>query len=613
MNQVKNLFIYAMRVLYALIFILFCYTSNYLSGIIGNLHLNFKYKSTNLFNLSEHARYQFYEFINAWWHDNLPLIHENNIRTDAFMHIGIASIVLIFISLLFYMVYQAYNSANNYQIKIKTHGNARFANQKEIQNIGLLSKLNHKHQKFQKLQNKYPYLDLSQQHQQKPSIVLGKFNQEFLYFEEAKFVALAAPTRSGKGVGIVIPNLLHWQSSLVCLDIKGENFDKTSGYRAQFSQVYKFDPFNEQTHCYNPLSYISRNSAKTISDIQTIARILWPYNDKEPIWNDSSCNLFQGLLLFLFDQARYIDINIDMFNLFQLAGEIGTFDQKTWQKSLSEQQIQLSPRTLSALNSYFTLPQETRTSVLGTFNAQMQLFSNPTVAASTSKDDFNLSNIRKEKQSIYVCVAPNRLSQASKLLNIFFSQLIQVNTEELPEQNYALKETALILLDEFTALGKVDIIETAISYIAGYNLRLLLIYQSQSQLSSIYGKESAQNMITNCGCQIIFAPKEQQDAEEYSKILGNTTIKVQNYSYNKGGKEQSGKNLSFNEQERPLMLPQELKNMGKGTEIIILEDILPIKAQKILYYADDAFKRKLLPKISVPSIKMQNEWLGIQS
>jgi type IV secretion system protein VirD4 len=210
-----------------------------------------------------------------------------------------------------------------------------------------------------------------------------------------------------------------------------------------------------------------------------------------------------------------------------------------------------------------------------------------------------------------VCIAPNRLSQAKNLLNMLFSQIIQLNTQELPEQNKDLKEICLLLLDEFTALGKVEIIEKAISYIAGYNLRLLLIYQSESQLANTYSEESAKNMLTNCGCQIIFAPREQLDAENYSKLLGTTTIQTQNYSYNSGGKDASGKNISLNYVERALMLPQELKEMGQNIEIILLENCKPIKANKIKYYEDAFFTQKLLPKVEIMDKMIKDEWLGV--
>ncbi|MFM2344424.1 MAG: hypothetical protein RLZZ210_1035 [Pseudomonadota bacterium] len=552
---------------------IYIYIVDYVSGILNILQYGLL--PWNI-DSSEKSLYKFSNYVLTWWHGNIPNDLNKQITWLYFKGLAFSLIGVSIILLALYLYLKAYFFNSN-QIK-KSHGDAKFADVLDIINAGLLPKNANK-----------TIADKLMNQAFKPSILLGKFNDKFLEFRDAKFVALAAPTRAGKGVGIVIPNLLHWQSSVVCLDIKGENFDKTSGYRSTFTKVYKFDPFSLETHKFNPLSTVSRDPYKTISDIQTIARILWPINDKDPIWNDSSCNLFQGLVLYLLDNEKYVDNQVTMANVFQLANDIGTFNLEIWNKFVNMNQIELSTKTQTALSSYFSLPQETRTSVLGTFLAQMQVFSNPTVEFATSGDDFKLEDIRKEKISIYVCIAPNRLSQASKLLNIFFSQLIQLNTEELPEQNAELIETALILLDEFTALGKVDIIEKAISYIAGYNLRLLLIYQSQSQLSSVYGEDSARNIVTNCGCQILFAPREQKDAEEYSKILGNTTINIENYSYNRGGKDQSGKNISINQQERALMLPQEIKEMGKDVEIIILEDCKPIKANKIKYYEDSTF------------------------
>ncbi len=577
---IKNLF-------YVLLIIIFLCIVNYISGIINIIQYG-----VMPWQIEDNQQYlyRFSNYILAWHHNNIPLNNQNQLSR---LYVRGLLISLTFTSISAAAIYLYIKAKFLYKnSNTKTHGDARFANRQEIVQAGLLPKIPNK-----------TVIDKIINESNKPSILLGKFNNQFLEFNQAKFVALAAPTRAGKGVGIVIPNLLHWKSSVVCLDIKGENFDKTSGYRAGFSQVFKFNPFITDTHGYNPLTYVSRNPNKTMSDIQTIARILWPINDKDPIWNDSSCNLFQGLVSYLLDQEQYIDCQVNMFNVFKLAGDIGTFSLEIWNKLVKSSDIALSETTEMALNSYFSLPQETKTSVLGTFNAQMQIFSNPTVAHCTSRDDFNLDEIRKKRLSIYVCIGANRLSQASKLLNIFFSQLIQLNTDELPEQNPELKETALILLDEFTALGKVDIIEKAVSYIAGYNLRLLLIYQSESQLSSVYGEDCARNIITNCGCQILFAPREQRDAEEYSKILGNTTINIENYSYTLGGKDMHGRNISINQQERALMLPQEIKEMGIDTEIIIIENCKPIKANKIKYYEGSIFNKRLLDKFTVNNIK----------
>jgi len=582
---------------YCIIFILYLYCMNLASSYIFLLAMG--YNPFTIINLDTYTCFNILFNLNNFSDKTFlwikPLWLKSSLTAWIFT-------TIIFLGIYFWIKSTLLNPLKNNK---NLHGNASFAAANEIKQSGLI---------IPKQKNSY---------KAKPSIILGMFNNKFLEFSQPKFVSIAAPTRSGKGVGIVIPNLLHWNSSVVCLDIKGENFDKTAGFREKFTKVYRFDPFAQNlcSHRYNPLSYINKDPIKTISDIQTMARILWPRMESDPIWNDSSCTLFQGLVLFLIDKTNILGTDIlTMHEVYKTAGELGVLDLNNWNNYiniLTTMGFDISPRTMQSLNAYFSLPTETRTSVLGTFNASMQLFNNPSVAASTCADDFDLANIRKQKLSIYVCITPNRLAQAAPLLNIFFSQLIQINTQELPEQNSELKQTALILLDEFTALGKIDIIETAISYIAGYNLRLLLIYQSQAQLAATYDEHKAKNIITNCGCQILFAPREQDDAEEYSKILGDTTVETKNISFQQGmlfdTKVGEGKNISIQQNPRALMLPQELRQMGQKTCIIIIEDTKPIKCDKIRYYEDEYWTRRILPSPLIPKLVINDEWLGISS
>jgi len=154
-------------------------------------------------------------------------------------------------------------------------------------------------------------------------------------------------------------------------------------------------------------------------------------------------------------------------------------------------------------------------------------------------------------------IQPNKLAESRLIVNLFFSQLINVNTKELPQNNPDLKHQCLLLMDEFTSIGKVNIIANAVSYMAGYNMRLLPIIQSMAQLDATYGKEVARTLITNHALQIIYAPREQQDANDYSDMLGYTTVRKQNVTR---GRETS---RSESEERRALMLPQELKAMGR--------------------------------------------------
>src|SRR3546814_13584508 len=120
--------------------------------------------------------------------------------------------------------------------------------------------------------------------------------------------------------------------------------------------------------------------------------------------------------------------------------------------------------------------------------------------------------------TIYIGIQPNKLDESRLIVNLFFSQVINLNTRELPQANPELKHQCLLLMDEFTSIGRVDIIASAMAYMAGYNVRLLPIIQSMAQLDATYGKDVARSIITNHALQIIYATREQQDPNDYSEI-----------------------------------------------------------------------------------------------
>jgi type IV secretion system protein VirD4 len=154
-------------------------------------------------------------------------------------------------------------------------------------------------------------------------------------------------------------------------------------------------------------------------------------------------------------------------------------------------------------------------------------------------------------------------------------------------------------MDEFTSIGRVDIIASAVTYMAGYNVRLLPIIQSMAQLDAVYGRELARTLVTNHALQILYAPREQQDANDYSEMLGYTTVRRQNVT--------RGRDVSRSESEerRALMLPQELKAMGPEREVVMYEGIAhPVMCDKIRYYRDKRYTARLLPKVDVPLIRI---------
>ncbi|MDR6673597.1 type IV secretory system conjugative DNA transfer family protein [Xanthomonas sp. 1678] len=440
-------------------------------------------------------------------------------------------------------------------------------------------------------------------------IVVGKFRGKLVRLSGQQFVILAAPTRSGKGVGVVIPNLLEYQESVVVLDIKQENFDLTSGWRAsQGQEVFLFNPFAEdrRTHRWNPLSYVSDDPAFRVSDLMSIAAMLYPDgSDDQKFWVSQARNAFMAFALYLFenwDDERNIGFpgglgTPTLGAIYRLSSGDGS-DLKKYLKSLSERRF-LSSNAKSAFSNMLSQAEETFASILGTLKEPLNAWINPVLDAATSDNDFLLTDLRKKKMTIYIGIQPNKLAESRLIINLFFSQIINLNTKELPKSNPALKYQCLLLMDEFTAIGKVDIIASAVSYMAGYNVRLLPIIQSMAQLDATYGKDVSRTIITNHALQILYAPREQQDANDYSEMLGYTTFRKQNVT--------RGKDVtrSVSEERRALMLPQELKAMGNDHEVFLYEGIPhPVKCDKIKYYKDRHFTSRLLPKVDVPMLSL---------
>ena len=461
------------------------------------------------------------------------------------------------------------------------HGDARFATAGDLAKHGLLKP-------------------------SKDGVVVGKFNGKLVRLSGQQFVILAAPTRSGKGVGVVIPNLLDYQESMVVLDIKQENFDLTSGWRkSQGHEIYLFNPFAEdrRTHRWNPLSYVSKDPAFRVSDLMSIAAMLYPDgSDDQKFWVSQARNAFMAFCLYLFE--NWDDTQANGFPggasptlgaVYRVSSGDGT-DLRAYLKTLSQKPF-LSGNARSAFANLLSQADETFASIMGTFKEPLNAWINPVLDAATSADDFLLTDVRKRRMTIYIGIQPNKLAESRLIVNLFFSQLINLNTRELPQNNRELKHQCLLLMDEFTSIGKVDIIASAVSYMAGYNIRLLPIIQSMAQLDATYGKEVSRTIITNHALQIIYAPREQQDANDYSEMLGYTTVRKQNITR---GREVS---RSESEERRALMLPQELKAMGPDKEVFLYEGIPhPVKCDKIKYYKDRYFTDRLLTKVEVPVV-----------
>lgn len=501
--------------------------------------------------------------------------------------------------------------------KRELHGSARFANRAEIAKHGLLKKAFNP--------------------DEAPDLLIGKYGNNYLRWSGNEFLYLAAPTRSGKGVGIVIPNCLHYRDSMVVFDPKLENFLITGGYRAAHGQeVFLFNPGGRMpehernpnaplvSHRWNPCTYIRRNPVYTYKDVKNIASIMYPKpakdNGSATFFQESAQNLFAGLLLYMVETEHERDLSLPenkttLANLFRLTTPSGGRTLAEWIKDemiLREQQThtQLSQNCRSLLMGFANGNAKTGADILATLIAPLGIFIDPVVEAATSGDDFYLDEVRKKRMTVYIGIVPTETAVFSRLTNLFFSQLITVNVEQgLPSNNPdALKYQCCLLMDEFTALGIIPAIQHGVSYIAGYGLRLLLIIQTPSQITDLYGRDATRTFFTNFGCQIVYPPREQTDAEEYSKLVGYETFKTKSISHCSGkGKSHS---TSISDQRRAVMNPDEMKMMPKSDCIISLGNSRPIYAKKIVYYTDPVFAKRAnwaLPEIPVLNIHLDKQ------
>ncbi|WP_419080329.1 type IV secretory system conjugative DNA transfer family protein [Sutterella wadsworthensis] len=460
------------------------------------------------------------------------------------------------------------------------HGAARFANTAEIRKAGLLD----------------PKGGLDK------TILVGKKNGRYLTYGGYQFVILAAPTRSGKGVGIVVPNCLNYSDSLVVLDIKGENFDITSGFRAKHGQkVYLFAPFDEAgvTHRYNPLEYISDDPAQRLGDIDAIGTALYSGgNQNDKFWSENAKDLFRGLCLFVLERKDLPKTFGEILR--QASGKGKPLKEYIFEELKKAQDTghPFSNACIDCLNRVLSNSENTLAGIVATFGTPLLIFQNPRVDLATSANDFDLREVRRELMSIYFKMPPNKLKEGSVLVNLFFDQLLNLNTRVLPSQDKTLKHQCLVLLDEMTSIGKVAMIAQAVSYMAGYNMRLLTIIQNKSQLEDVYGKAGALTLLSNHALMVMYAPSPtvQSDAQEYSEMLGYETVK----SRSRTSSMQSS-STSTSDQRRALMLPQEIRELGQTREIVSLENCKPILCDKIRYYEDPDFTcRAHLPPPSIP-------------
>ena len=455
------------------------------------------------------------------------------------------------------------------------HGAARFANERELKRHGFRSAL---------------------------GIVVGRKGGRFLTFGGSEHVLVEAPTRSGKGIGIVIPNLLTWAGSVVVLDVKRENFDASAGFRAHYGQqVFLFNPTDRQgrTARYNPLAYIDRSDPDdVIIELQKIATMLFTTPERgEAFWANGARTGFAGVGAWL---AETSDEPLTMGAIYRYLteGDARSF----FKKELANPKLSLSTGCRTALADFAGGSDNSFADIKKTITNVLGLWLNPLVDAATAASDFDLRDLRKRHISIYLGVSPDELDRIAPLYNLLFQQLIDLNVRELPSE--ATPVPVLVILDEFARLGRASVLASAFSYVAGYGIRLLPVIQSRSQLRGVYGEHLADEIVANCGVEVAFTPKELRVANELSDRIGYVGQESVTRSLTINGL-LANRSKSISDQRRALLLPQELMQFPTDRLLLLRGGIPPIIGTKIFYYKSRFFKNREFPPPVVSALEKQ--------
>lgn len=448
-----------------------------------------------------------------------------------------------------------------------------------------------------------------------PALLFGKHptKDTLLASYGQTFMMLAAPPGSGKGVGIVIPNLLSYPDSVVVNDPKFENYDTTAGFRAAAGhQVKRFSPERLETHRWNPLARLSRDPLYRLGEIRTIASVLFVSdNPKNQEWYNKAANVFSAIVLYLMETPELPCTLPQVYEVAALGSAMGVWAQQAMEER-SVGSAPLSDECMREMNGVYEASKNKSSGWSTTADIvrdTLAMYGEKTVAWAVSADDIDFSKLREEKTSIYFCVTEPSLVKFGPLMNLFFTQAIQQNSKILPEQgghcadgSLRLKHQVLFLIDEIAIMGRMKVMETAPALTRGAGLRYLIIFQGKDQMRAerTYGEQAGNGIMKAFHIEVVYGTGDITLAEEYSRRLGNKTVMVKNLSVNSGGEKRT-KTDSYTEQPRALMLPQEINELPYGEEVVFVQGTkstppMNIRARKIFWYEEEVFKERAFMK-----------------
>lgn len=405
----------------------------------------------------------------------------------------------------------------------------------------------------------------------------------YLTYGEQPHSLIVAPTRAGKGVGIVIPTLLTFNGSILALDVKGELFELTSRARkARGDQVFKFAPLDRagRTHSYNPvLDIVNMPPDRRFSETRRLAVNLIVSKGKgSEGFIDGARDLFVAGILACIERGTPTIGAV--YDLFSQPGE----KYKLFAQLAEDTRNPEAQRIFDNMAGNDTKILTSYTSVLG--DGGLNLWADPLIKAATTTSDFSIYDLRRDPTAIFLCVSPNDLEVIAPLVRLFFQQVVSILQRTMPEKDEIFE--VLFLLDEFKHLGKLEAVETAVTTIAGYKGRFMFIIQSLSALTGAYDAAGKENFLSNTGVQVFMATADDETPNYISKAIGEYSYRARSTSYSQGKMLDS--NVQVSEQGAVLLRPEQVRLLDDDHEIVLIKGRPPVRLRKIKFYADRILK-----------------------
>lgn len=433
-------------------------------------------------------------------------------------------------------------------------------------------------------------------------------------------IRVAAPTRSGKGVSVMVPTALTWARSLLVNDVKLEVFMLTSGFRHRAGQlVMCFEPTATpevvplcgraatSTVKWNPIEEIRTGTPHDVKDAQNLAALIADPDGKgmDDHWVATSYELLVGMLLHIaygggdarslpavsrkLGDPSFSDIR-QLFSVMKQYKHDPDFRFGWTDTSNPPCPTATHPAVLDMAVKMLNKEDKELSGVVSTAVTKLSLYTDPIVAANVERSDFSVRDLMHHERpvSFYFAIRPSDKQRLRPLVRLFFQFVLARHCEVMEfEQGRAVRSyrhRLLFAMDELPTLKKLDLLQDALGYMAGFGIKALLIYQDDPQLFDAYGEH--ESIRSGCHVAICFAPNTERTAEEISNMCGVTTAPRQTVSYSgrRNSPTLSEMNVSEELVERPLLTKDEVRALPPDDMLIFVSGHPVIRGKKAPYY-----------------------------